>query len=60
MEKDIDLILDAAEQAGVELPVARELKTLLRGAVEAGYADLDFMALFLYLRSASLDQEVVR
>ena len=60
MEKDIDLILDAAKQAGVELPVAREMKGLLRATAEAGYADDDFMALFLRLRSASLDQEVVR
>jgi 3-hydroxyisobutyrate dehydrogenase-like beta-hydroxyacid dehydrogenase len=62
MEKDIDLVLDAAEEAGVELPVAREMKELLRAAIEAGYADDDFIALFLHLRSASRsrDQEVVR
>jgi 3-hydroxyisobutyrate dehydrogenase-like beta-hydroxyacid dehydrogenase len=62
MEKDIDLILDAAESNGVELPVAREMKALLRAASDAGYADDDFIALFLYLRSASRyrDQEVVR
>jgi 3-hydroxyisobutyrate dehydrogenase-like beta-hydroxyacid dehydrogenase len=62
MEKDIDLILDAARDNGVELPVGRELKALLRAASEAGYADDDFIALFLYLRSASRsrDQEVVR
>jgi 3-hydroxyisobutyrate dehydrogenase-like beta-hydroxyacid dehydrogenase len=57
MEKDVDLILDAATDAGVELPLATELKSLLRSAVEAGYGDLDFMALFLQLRSAS-NQEV--
>jgi 3-hydroxyisobutyrate dehydrogenase-like beta-hydroxyacid dehydrogenase len=62
MEKDIDLVLDAAEEVGVELPVAREMKELLRAAIEAGYADDDFIALFLHLRSASRsrDQEVVR
>ena len=59
MEKDIDLVLDAADDAGVELPVARQLKGLLRAAADAGYADDDFIALFLHLRSAS-DQEVVR
>jgi len=53
MEKDIDLVLDAAEEVGVELPVAKQMKTLLRGAIEAGYADDDFIALFLHLRSAS-------
>jgi 3-hydroxyisobutyrate dehydrogenase-like beta-hydroxyacid dehydrogenase len=62
MEKDIDLILDAADENGVELPIAREMKALLRAASEAGYADDDFIALFPHLRSASLyrDQEVVR
>jgi 3-hydroxyisobutyrate dehydrogenase-like beta-hydroxyacid dehydrogenase len=62
MEKDVDLILDAADENGVELPVAREMKALLRATSEAGYADNDFMALFLRLRSASRsrDQEVVR
>jgi 3-hydroxyisobutyrate dehydrogenase-like beta-hydroxyacid dehydrogenase len=50
MEKDIDLILDAADDAAVALPVARELKALLRTAVEAGYGDDDFMALYLNLR----------
>ena len=52
MEKDIDLVLDAADEAGVELPVAREMKALLRAAIDAGYGDDDFMALFLHLRSA--------
>jgi len=60
LEKDIDLMLDAAAQAEVSLPMTRELKTLVHSAVEAGYADDDLMALFLHLRSASLDQEVVR
>ena len=62
MEKDIDLILDAADDVGVELPVAKEMKTLLRAAIDAGYGDDDFMALFLHLRSAFRyrDQEVVR
>jgi len=58
MEKDIDLVLDAAGDAGVELPVARQMKGLLRAAAEAGYADDDFMALYLHLRSAP-NQEVL-
>jgi len=53
MEKDIDLVLGAAQEAGVELPVASEMKALLRAAIEAGYADQDLMALFLHLRSRS-------
>ena len=62
MEKDIGLILEAADDNAVDLPIARELKGLLRAACEAGYADDDFIALFLFLRSASRsrDQEVVR
>ena len=52
MAKDIDLVLDAAADGGVELPVAAELKSLLRETVEAGYADDDFMALYLRLQSA--------
>jgi 3-hydroxyisobutyrate dehydrogenase-like beta-hydroxyacid dehydrogenase len=52
MAKDVDLMLDTADQAGVELPVARELKELLRAAIDAGYGDDDFMALYLNLRNA--------
>jgi 3-hydroxyisobutyrate dehydrogenase-like beta-hydroxyacid dehydrogenase len=59
MEKDIDLVLAAAQAAGVRLPLAGEIKALVRSAIEAGYGDHDFMALFLHLQSAS-DQEVVR
>jgi 3-hydroxyisobutyrate dehydrogenase-like beta-hydroxyacid dehydrogenase len=53
MEKDIDLALDAADQEGVDLPLAREMKSLLRGAIDAGYAEDDFIALFAHLRGAS-------
>jgi 3-hydroxyisobutyrate dehydrogenase-like beta-hydroxyacid dehydrogenase len=59
MEKDVDLVLEAADKAGVALPLAHELKDLLRAASEAGYGDDDFMALFLYLRGAS-HQEVLQ
>ena len=59
MEKDIDLALDVAEEAGLKLPVAAEMKQLLRSAIEAGHGDDDFMALYRHLRSAS-GQEVVR
>lgn len=53
MEKDVDLVLAVAEEVGVELPLAGELKALLLGAIEAGYAEDDFMSLFAHLRSAS-------
>jgi 3-hydroxyisobutyrate dehydrogenase-like beta-hydroxyacid dehydrogenase len=65
MEKDIDLALDAADEAGVDLPLTREMKSHLHAAIEAGYADDDFIVLFQHLRNASglskrHDQEVVR
>jgi 3-hydroxyisobutyrate dehydrogenase-like beta-hydroxyacid dehydrogenase len=59
MEKDVDLVREAAEEVGVELPLADELKTLLRATTEAGYGDADFMALFLRLRSGT-GREAVR
>jgi 3-hydroxyisobutyrate dehydrogenase-like beta-hydroxyacid dehydrogenase len=59
MEKDVDLVLEVAEAAGVRLPLAEEIKVLLRSTIEAGYGNDDFMALFLRLRNES-DQEVLR
>lgn len=53
MEKDVDLVLAAAESAGVRLPLAAEIKAIVRSAVEAGYGDDDFMALFPHLRNAT-------
>ena len=53
MGKDLDLILDAAGDAGVELPVATGLQAIVRAAIEAGYADDDFMALFPFIASTS-------
>lgn len=55
MEKDVDLVLEVAEDAGVRLPLAAELKTLIRSAIEAGYGDDDFMALFPHLRDGSTE-----
>jgi 3-hydroxyisobutyrate dehydrogenase-like beta-hydroxyacid dehydrogenase len=59
MEKDIDLVLEIAENAGVRLPLATMAKSLIRSVIDAGYGDDDFMALFPYLREAST-QAVVR
>ena len=53
MGKDLDLILDAAGDAGIELPVTTRLQAIVRAAIEAGYADDDFMALFPFLASTS-------
>jgi 3-hydroxyisobutyrate dehydrogenase-like beta-hydroxyacid dehydrogenase len=56
MEKDIDLVLEAAEAGGVGLPLARELKALLRSTIEAGYGDDDFMAVFRHLQNVSREE----
>lgn len=53
MEKDVDLVLSVAEGGGLRLPLASEIKTLIRSAIEAGYGDDDFMALFPHLRDGS-------
>jgi 3-hydroxyisobutyrate dehydrogenase-like beta-hydroxyacid dehydrogenase len=53
MEKDLDLVLGAAEAAGVELPLAGEIMALVRSAIEAGYGDDDFIALFPHLRDGA-------
>jgi len=55
MEKDIDLVLAEAASAGVLLPLGSELKKRLRAAIDAGYGDDDFMALFPNLRDQSTE-----
>ena len=50
MKKDLGLVLAFADSTGASLPLTSELESLLDDAIEAGYADLDFMALFLRLR----------
>lgn len=52
MLKDVDLVLDLADKADVELPLTSELRPLLESLAAAGYADKDFMALYLQLRDA--------
>jgi 3-hydroxyisobutyrate dehydrogenase len=56
MEKDIDLVLEAAEAGGVGLPLAGEIKALLRSTIEAGYGDDDFMAVFRHLQNVSREE----
>jgi 3-hydroxyisobutyrate dehydrogenase-like beta-hydroxyacid dehydrogenase len=53
MEKDVNLVLDEAAAAGVLLPLAAEIKARIRSAIDAGYGDDDFMALYLHLRDDS-------
>ena len=43
----------AANEAGIELPLTKEMKFHLRAAIDAGYADDDFIVLFQHLRRAS-------
>jgi len=56
MLKDVGLVLDLAADTGVELPFSEQLSTLLESAVERGYGDQDFIALFRQLREASTRQ----
>jgi 3-hydroxyisobutyrate dehydrogenase-like beta-hydroxyacid dehydrogenase len=53
LEKDLALVLAAADAAGARLPLAEEIKEIVRDAIEAGYGDDDFMALYPHLRGAS-------
>jgi 3-hydroxyisobutyrate dehydrogenase-like beta-hydroxyacid dehydrogenase len=50
MRKDAGLIRAAAQEAGVQLPVAAVLEELLEQTIAAGHGDDDFMALLLRLR----------
>jgi 3-hydroxyisobutyrate dehydrogenase-like beta-hydroxyacid dehydrogenase len=50
MLKDIDLVLELAADVDATLPLATQLRELLDGTAAAGYADRDFMALYLQLR----------
>jgi 3-hydroxyisobutyrate dehydrogenase-like beta-hydroxyacid dehydrogenase len=52
LDKDLTLVLAAAEAAGAHLPLAEQIKELVRDTIEAGYGDDDFMALFPHLRDA--------
>jgi 3-hydroxyisobutyrate dehydrogenase and related beta-hydroxyacid dehydrogenases len=53
MLKDVDLVLDLAEERRLALPFTRHLRGLLEGAIEGGHGDEDFMALYLALREAA-------
>jgi len=60
MLKDVDLVLELAAERGVELPLARKLRTLLEAAADGGHADEDFMALYLQLRQAVAGETATR
>jgi 3-hydroxyisobutyrate dehydrogenase len=60
MLKDVGLVLDLAAERQVELPFAEHLRTLLESAVEHGYGDQDFIALFRRLQEARARQPAIR
>jgi 3-hydroxyisobutyrate dehydrogenase-like beta-hydroxyacid dehydrogenase len=51
MGKDVELVLDLARTADVELPLTHELHDLLEAACEHGHADQDFSSLVLELQA---------
>lgn len=60
MEKDVDLVLDLSAEVGVDLPLTRELRSLLEAASEAGHQDDDFMSLLLLHKARARDAEPAR
>jgi 3-hydroxyisobutyrate dehydrogenase-like beta-hydroxyacid dehydrogenase len=50
MLKDVRLVLDLAAEKRIDLPFAEHLSALLEDAVERGYGDDDFIALFRRLQ----------
>jgi 3-hydroxyisobutyrate dehydrogenase-like beta-hydroxyacid dehydrogenase len=51
MIKDIELVLERAQETGVTLPFTQELRELLEETAQGGYADADFMALYAHRRN---------
>jgi 3-hydroxyisobutyrate dehydrogenase-like beta-hydroxyacid dehydrogenase len=60
MQKDVELVLELAEQHGVALPFARHVRMLLEATAAAGYADSDFMALYAHLRESATGRVTTR
>jgi len=58
MLKDVDLVLDLAEQNRLVLPFSRHLRQLLEHAIEGGHADEEFLALYLSLRDSTATEKV--
>jgi 3-hydroxyisobutyrate dehydrogenase len=58
LRKDFDLGLEAADELGASLPVARQVRELLQRMIEAGYVDVDFAAMLeVQARAAGLELE---
>ena len=60
MRKDVDLVLDLADELGVDLPLTRELRPLLEAVSEGGHADEDFITLVLELRRRAGEARLTR
>ena len=60
MLKDVDLMLDLAAQTDTRLPFTEQLRGLLDAAVDGGYGDHDFIALYLLLRDERAHQTPTR
>jgi 3-hydroxyisobutyrate dehydrogenase-like beta-hydroxyacid dehydrogenase len=58
MLKDVELVLDLAEDRRLVLPFTRHLRQLLERASAGGHADEDFMALYLQLREATAAESI--
>jgi 3-hydroxyisobutyrate dehydrogenase-like beta-hydroxyacid dehydrogenase len=48
--KDLELVAEAAERLGLDLPLARAARALYQAAAEAGLGDLDYSAAIAHLR----------
>ena len=48
--KDLELVAEAAERLGLDLPLARAARALYQEATEAGLGDLDYSAAIAHLR----------
>jgi 3-hydroxyisobutyrate dehydrogenase-like beta-hydroxyacid dehydrogenase len=57
MLKDVDLVLDLADENAVELPVTAELRAVLEDACGAGHADDDFISLVQRLEDRKQERE---
>ncbi len=53
LRKDLDLGLEAAAEAGVELPLTRRVRELVQDCIESGEADADYTTLLLREARAS-------
>ena len=53
MKKDVDIVLELAAERAAPLPLTEKVAELLEATIEGGYADVDFIALFLECRKTA-------